>query len=407
MRSGRYLVVLAGIAAMAAGCGTRTAQADEVAAAAANTMGQSVRLTETTTMRTQGMSISFTEIGAFDFARSRGVLRMHGPAGIAVEELFIPPAMYVKLPGGAHGPLPRGTSWISIKAAGVAPLSDSLLGPFGNTNPADLLASLRAVSSSVTTLGSATIRGVQVTHYRVRVDLARAASRAPRWERAGLRALARNLSATASPIDVWVDQRNLVRRARLSLAPPAGLGMHFGSHITQTLDFYDFGVPVRVSAPPASEVASMSQLAKGRHGSAFFGSTGSPSPPRVSGTLSPADVANAEQAVRAFWSALGRNNARAVARTVLPAERTCVRSMMMGGPRFTVTALNITSVRPAGRARATVRFTVKVHARLGGHDIPVSPPGPGGSQWLLATQASGRWYVNLAGSTGMAMGGAC
>ncbi len=43
----------------------------------------------------------------------------------------------------------------------------SLLGPFGGgTDPADLLASLTAISSSVTNLGTTTIRGVPVTGFR-------------------------------------------------------------------------------------------------------------------------------------------------------------------------------------------------------------------------------------------------
>jgi hypothetical protein len=406
MHGARYLVVLAGVAVIAAGCGTRTAQASEVAAAAANTAHLSARLSLTTTLRTQGMSISFSETGEYDFARSRGVLHMHGPAGVAAEVLFIPPEVYVKLPGGSHGPLPRGKSWIEVKAAGTGPLGDFVPGPSGNTNPADLLSSLRAVSSSVTTMGSATIRGVPVTHYRVRVDPAKAVSRVPRSERPGLLALARNMGAAAAPVDVWVDQRSLVRRLRVSLARPLGLGKHFGSHITLTLDFYDFGVPVHVTAPPAGDVASFSQLARaGPPGSVFRGG-GYPRPPAVSGTLAPAQAASAEQAVRAFLSAVGRDNAAAAARSVLPAQRACVRSMM-GGPRITVTALKIMSARPAGPAMAVVRFTAKVQAKLGGHVIPLFPPGAGRSQWLVTTESGGHWFVNLSRSTSLGFGAAC
>ena len=411
MHGARYLVVLAGVAVMAAGCGTRTAQAAEVAAAAVNTAHLSARLSLTTTLRSQGMSISFAETGEYDFARSRGVLHMRGPAGVAAEELFIPPKVYVKLPGGSHGPLPRGKSWIELSVPDAGPMGGFLPSPFGNTNPADLLSSLRAVSSSVRTLGNATIRGVQVTHYRVRVDPAKAASRVPRWERPGLRALARKLGTAAAPVDVWVDGRSLVRRVRVSLAPPPGLGKSFGSRITLTLGFYDFGVPVRVSAPPAGDVASLSQLAKGGPpGSVFrggvFRSGGNPRPPAASGTLSPAQAASAEQAVRAFLSAVGRDNAAEAARSVLPAQSACMRSMT-DGPRITVSALKITSVTPAGHAMATVRFTARVQATLGGHVVPLFPPGTGRSQWLVTTESGGHWYVNLSRSTSLGFGAGC
>ncbi|HEX9359488.1 MAG TPA: hypothetical protein VF933_37455 [Streptosporangiaceae bacterium] len=135
MRDGGYLVVLAGVAALAVGCGTQRAQAVSVAAAAASTASESARVSVTTTTRTQGMSVSFTETGLFDFAHSRGVLRMKGPAGMASEELFLPPHTYVKVPGGVHGLLPRGKSWVAIGSAASGGLGTALLGPFGGTDP--------------------------------------------------------------------------------------------------------------------------------------------------------------------------------------------------------------------------------------------------------------------------------
>src|SRR5215813_9432119 len=212
MRGGGSLRILLGTAVLAAcgglaaGCGTTSAQAAGVAAAAANTASSTARLAETTTMRARGMSISFTETGAFDFARSRGRLHMSGPGQMTAETLFIPPMVYVKLAGSPVGQVPRGKLWIGIRAGYTAGLGESLLGSFGGgANPADLLSSLSAISKSVTKLGSGGVRGVQVTHYRVAVDPARAASTAPPFERSGLRALARSLRVGTIPADVWVD----------------------------------------------------------------------------------------------------------------------------------------------------------------------------------------------------------
>jgi hypothetical protein len=75
-------------------------------------------------------------------------------------------------------------------------LGSPLPGPpgAGNGVPADLLASLTAISGSVTKQGTATIRGVPVTQYRVNIDLAKAAARVPGWERASFRE-----SGSASP----------------------------------------------------------------------------------------------------------------------------------------------------------------------------------------------------------------
>jgi hypothetical protein len=412
MRSGRYLVVLAGVSAsvLAAGCGTTTAQAGSLAAAVTSTAGQTARIAATTTMQMQGMSVSFTETGAFDFAHSRGMVSMQSPVGMT--EIFIPPKAYIKVPGGAAGPLPHGKSWVTVDAGTSGGLESSPLSPLGGgTDPADLLASLKAISSGVTNLGTATIRGVQVAGYRVDIDPAKAAARVPSSERAGFLGFASSLGPGAIPVEVWVDQQNLVRRVKLSLHLPGGSGAPASERMVQVTDFYDFGVPVRVSAPPAaeigsiSEIGSMSQVVKESTGAA--GASGSASPPPASGTLSAAQAAAAEQVVAAFWSALGRDDTAAVARTVPPAQRSCVRSILTGGPKITVTSFRVLSAQPAGNRKATVRFAVKAQASMGGQNVPVFPQSPGRVQWLVTAKTAGHWYVDLSRSTAFVFSGAC
>lgn len=58
------------------------------------------------------MLLGFTEMGVFDFARSRGMVSMTKPMGVT--EIFLPPRTYIKIPLGAHGPLPHrnpGSPW--------------------------------------------------------------------------------------------------------------------------------------------------------------------------------------------------------------------------------------------------------------------------------------------------------
>ena len=413
MRSGRYLVVLASVSVsvLAAGCGTTTAQASSLAAAVTSTAGQTARIAATTTMQMQGMSVSFTETGAFDFAHSRGMVSMQSPVGMT--EIFIPPKAYIKIPGGAAGPLPHGKSWVAVDAGTSGGLESSALSPLGGgTDPADLLASLTAISSSVTNLGTTTIRGVQVAGYSVDIDPAKAAARVPSWERAGFLGFASSLGTGAIPVEVWVDQQNLVRRVKLSLHLPGGSGAPASERMVQVTDFYDFGVPVRVSAPPAAEIGSMSEIGStsqvvkgGPTGAA--GTSGSASPPPASGTLSAAQAAAAERVVAAFWSALGRNDPAAVARTVPRAQRSCVRSFLGGGPKITVTSFRVLSAQPAGNREATVRFTVKAQASLGGQNVPVFPQSPGRVQWLVTTETAGHWHVDLTRSTALLFSGAC
>jgi hypothetical protein len=419
MHGGKSLAFLAlggAVVLAATGCGTQVATAGptataSLAAAVTRTAAQTARIAVTTSMQMQGMTVSFTESGAFDFAHSRGTVTMSSPVGFT--EVFDPPKVYIKVPAGAGTSLPKGKSWIVAPGipTGLAAssLEGALPGPLGagNGDPADLLASLTAISGSVTKQGTTTIRGVPVTEYRVNIDLAKAAARVPAWERTSFKEFAQSLGSGTIPVDVWVDSNNLVRRIREALHMPSEPGTPAGTVVTQTTDFYDFGVPVRVYAPPAAEVASLPQLITDGPPTGSASTSGSATPPRVTGTLSPAEAAAAEQVVRAFWTALASGNPAAAAQTVPPAQRSCVRSLLSAGPKITVTSFKIVSARPAGNLRATVRFTVQAHATVDGTSIPVLPQGPGSQQWLVTTEKAGHWNVDLASSSGFIFSGAC
>ena len=420
MHGGKSLAVLAlggaGVL-VATGCGTQAATAGPaattgLAAAVTRTTAQTARVAVTTTTQMHGRTVSFTESGAFDFARSRGTLSMSSPVGCT--EVFVPPEMYIKMPAGASASLPKGKAWIADDpgmpgALAASGLEGALPGPLGagNGDPADLLASLTAISGSVTKQGTAMVRGVPVTEYRVSIDLAKGAARVPGWERASFKEFAQGLGAGTIPVEVWVDSHNLVRQMREALRLPSEPGTPAGTVVTQTMDFYDFGVPVRVSAPPAPEVASLPLLLTDRPSAGAAGTGGAATTRQVSGTPSLAEAAAAEQAVRAFWTALAGNDPGAAAQTVLPAQRSCISSLLSAGPQITVTSFGIVSAQPAGDGSETVRFTVQAHATLDGRSIPVLPQGPASQHWLVTTEEAGHWYVDLASSSDLAFSRAC
>ena len=410
MRIGTFLGILACAAGtvLAVGCGTEhvpasSGQTPDLTAAVSNTQGQTARIAATISTQSQGMTLSFTETGLFDFAHARGMITMASPMGVT--EIFIPPTTYIKDPGATSdgGALPDGKTWMALPDASTS--ATALVGVGGGDgDPADLLASLTAMSSGVTSLGPATIRGVPVTGFALKVDLAKPAGPVSGADRASLEALGKLFGAAEIPVDVWVDGHNLVRQEKITLAVPGGTGAPGGTHLVITTDFYDFGVPVRVSAPPASQVFTEESLDPG---AAAAGDADGTSPPPTSGTLTPDQAAAAEQAVTAFWAALGRNNAAAVTATVLPAQRSCAQVLVGGGgPTTTESSLHVTSVQPTGSSSATVRFTVKAQESLGGKSIPLLPQAPGGAQWLVTTEVAGRWYVNIE-DTGLAFAGAC
>jgi hypothetical protein len=258
VRAAWYLIALAGVGVLTAGCGTVHAgqsTSATLASAVSKTAAQTARIEITTATQAPGMSISFTETGEFDFARSRGMITMASPFDMT--ELFLPPRVYIKF-SGMGSSLPHGKTW-AVVDGGTSGSVDSMLGPFGSgDNPADMLASLTAVAGSERILGTTRVRGVLTTEYQVNIDPSKMAAKVPASERAGFRQFAQSFGQGAIPVDVWVDSQNQVRQVRLSLHTPAGAGIPGNTRVTMTVDFYDFGVPVLVSAPPASQVTSMS-----------------------------------------------------------------------------------------------------------------------------------------------------
>jgi hypothetical protein len=394
-------------------------------------------------MRMGGMTISYTANGEFDFAHGRGTLSMQAPVGMT--ELFLPPKLYLKLPGAA---LPKGKTWVELDTKGIGGSALAGLGDaFGvSSSPADELTSLTAISSSVTKLGAGSVRGVAVTGFRVIIDPRKAvkAAKVPAAERASYQQFVSTLGSGAISADVWVDAANLVRRVTLSLKLPAALTSGLGdcvgssgasssgasssagsgvscsggagnsapagnSRMTQTTDYYDFGVQVRLSPPPAAQVASTGSFFYGSGGvySASGSSAPSSTPPPVSGTLTQAQATAAEQAVTAFFTALGHNNATALEQTVVPSQRGCVASALNGAPKITVKSLRIISAAPAGTGKATVRFTVSATASLSGTDAPVVGPGSGDQQWMVTVEEGGHWYADLQASAPLSFTGPC
>ena len=399
------VVILAAVAVLATGCGTRQASAGALSAAVANTAATTSRVTVSTTMSSPGTKTTITATGEFDYAHPRGVLRMGGPAPGGEEVRYLPPRLYVRLPDAPGAPFPRGKAWVGMSLPGHAADEGLPFLPLGNVdaNPMDLLSALTAVASKVADLGPATIRGVAVTHYRVSVDLAEAEAHQRPQARAEFHSFASSLGSATLPVDVWVDGQARVSRIAISLPMPHGSGMPADFRVSAAVDYYDFGVPVQVSAPPASEVMSASGFSQSVSvsGSSSGGGFGQASPPPVSGTLSAAQASAAEQAIRAFWMALSSNSARAVERTVVPSQRRCIAGFMRvtkSKLKFKISSLRITAAKPAGTGKATVWFSVKATVQMGGHAVPMSPPGAAGRSWLKATEIGSVWYADLSNS---------
>jgi hypothetical protein len=161
--------------------------------------------------------------------------------------------------------LPAGKTWIKGDAKTLAGADAGQLkqfGSFAGTDPRDVLGLLKAVSGSITAVGSDKIRGVQTNHYRATIDTAKLEQLVPAAQRqslGGLDQAARQAGVTALPVDVWVDADQLVRQVSIDLdAKQSGTGMPVKASLVVELN--DYGTPLELNLPPADEVVDAATL---------------------------------------------------------------------------------------------------------------------------------------------------
>lgn len=152
--------------------------------------------------------------------------------------------------------LPPGKTWIKLESSSEEIEQAS----FSNVDPTQQLDSLRGVTDDFTTVGPERVRGVVTTHYQATIDYGLYAD-ALREE--GLDDAAEQVESSlegieSTPVDVWIDDKQRIRRMDLSITMPEGDG-----EMTVSLEVYDFGISPRIDLPPASEVVDGQELVGG------------------------------------------------------------------------------------------------------------------------------------------------
>ncbi|MGZ8766601.1 MAG: hypothetical protein ACXW2C_13015 [Acidimicrobiia bacterium] len=192
-----------------------------------------------------------------------GSLGLEGPERESVEVRIVDGVFYMDLGdlGDTAAELADGKRWLKLDVSGVAGmLGDSAISS-ESSNPVDGLEALRGVSSDVREIGTESVRGVETTHYRATLDLAKAIADTPADARDGARDLLDRAGARTIPVDVWLDAQGRVRKYTMQL-DGASFG-EAGSSVAVTYEFYDFGAPVDVNAPPADQVADLGSMLEG------------------------------------------------------------------------------------------------------------------------------------------------
>lgn len=201
---------------------------------------------------------TMTMTGAMDFEHSLVSMKM-AVEDEAIDAVLDDSAMYMKFPD-AEDELPKGKSWVKLSFKDLAKLGGpeglDALGAGGQNDPTSQISQLRG-AGDVTNLGSETVRGASTTHYRTQVDLNKAIEKADKSDAKEMRDVIKQLGMSTLPIDVWLDSEDRIARFRedidLSHAKLTGDEASLKS-ISVTMELFDFGKPVNVAVPDASEV---------------------------------------------------------------------------------------------------------------------------------------------------------
>jgi hypothetical protein len=150
-----------------------------------------------------------------------------------------------------------GTSgWVALArddASEAGPL------PFGldESDPTEVLAVLGEAVDDADPVGEDTVRGVPTTRYRTAVDLDAALAGAADGILGGMLASG---DVQQVPLDVWLDADGLPRRLVLDLSDAAADLTGPDATTELTLEVFDYGEPMGIEAPDASEVTDLESL---------------------------------------------------------------------------------------------------------------------------------------------------
>jgi hypothetical protein len=265
MRRLAFLLVLPVLAFVAAGCGSGGALAlDPVASAATKAQQAGTYAFDfTASVHVLGKPLSFAGSGQVDGPNGALDMQMDFgnllPASVTqgapatAEVRLVDKVAYVNLPFLASK-LPSGKSWLKLDLTTLA--GNAGLGSVSQSDPQQYLQQLLA-SKNTQKVGTDTIAGEQMTHYRTTIDPASRLGDVPANVRAQVRKALKQLGTKGIPADVWVDSQGLLRRETVSVSFGQALQ---GATMSMTMNLHDFGTAVDVTAPPADETFDATSL---------------------------------------------------------------------------------------------------------------------------------------------------
>jgi hypothetical protein len=236
---------------------------------------QSADVSLDATISIGGQNVEITGSGTVDFANPSGTFAISMPTGgsgsgpLTEQVVETGSTVYVGLPSLLNQILP-GKSWISLDlsqyTSGTAGLNSGVL-PFDD--PAGYLRQLESDGSSVTALGPTSIDGTAVSEYSVSTPTSKLVPSLTGGADAGggssadnglsteLQKLAQGILPQTITEQVYIAPGNLLKAIDVPLTFSV-----FGTSMSEdvSMTYSNYGTPVNVTPPAASQVATLQQF---------------------------------------------------------------------------------------------------------------------------------------------------
>lgn len=194
------------------------------------------------TMDAGGQHVTMTGQGAFGGDAAQMAMQLGTAAG-SMEMRLVDKAVYIKPPAGAASHLGTDKPWIKLGGSddSLSQLIDGGLDQLAQQNDPTTFLNQISQGGKVTKTEKTTLDGQAVTHYTVDVDTAKAKADLPP-----------QLAGAVGPmtVDLWLNDQNL----------PLQVTAVSGDKYSAKIHYTDWGGKVDVAAPPADQVADLSDL---------------------------------------------------------------------------------------------------------------------------------------------------
>jgi hypothetical protein len=179
--------------------------------------------------------------------------------GMQIKMILLDNAFYMDVPELQQA---TGKPWLKIDGSGNDPVDQA----FGsmikltqqNADPSQILTQLEGAGTLQSTTQE-TVDGQATTHYKVQVDVNKMIAKQTDPTTKQLLQQAQAHGMGNYPVDVWLANSDNLP-VKMQVVTPTADATGSATQVTMTMNFTNWGEPVHITAPPADQVGSFSDI---------------------------------------------------------------------------------------------------------------------------------------------------